>query len=333
MKYLRKNLRTLLTAAFLIIAYHAYFLFLLPDRDYGALWYLDFLLLVCLGLWGIFDILRFHKQEREKEELLNRDSLVWQEYPEKESRRLAEHEQRILSKLLTEQYTQKCDLQDYISKWCHEVKLPLAAGLLMTEKITDVKLRQELKEQLERISQQLNGALLGCKVQSSLFDLQVRFVSLKECVKESVRNNRFFLIRGQFQIELHVGEEKVYTDPEWLIYILDQLISNAVKYAGKEPVLKLFCRQEGDRTWLYVEDNGEGIRQEDIPRIFEKGYTGTNRHNGRYKSTGMGLYMAAQIAGRLDIKIKAESSPGEYTRFILEFRDTGEYLQLKPESL
>lgn len=328
MKYLRKNRRMLLMAAFLIIAYHAYFLLLLPGRDYGALWYLDFLLLVCLLIWGIPDFLKFQRKEREKEELLSRDSPVWQEYPEEECRRLAEHEQHILSKLLTEQYTQKCDLQDYVSKWCHEVKLPLAAGLLMTEKIGDVQLRQELKEQLERISQQLNSALLGCKVQSSLFDLQVRSVSLKECAKTSIHNNQFFLIRGQFQIELSIGEEKVYTDPEWLIYILDQLINNAIKYAKGEPVLKLFSRQEGDRTWLYVEDNGEGIRKEDITRIFEKGYTGINRHNGKYKSTGMGLYMVSRIAERLDIKIKAESSPGEYTRFTLEFQDNRDYFHL-----
>jgi signal transduction histidine kinase len=106
------------------------------------------------------------------------------------------------------------------------------------------------------------------------------------------------------------------------VYILDQLIANAIKYGRKEgrsgdPVLKIWDQGEGETVRLYVEDQGEGIRDSDIRRIFEKGFTGSSCHNGRYRSTGMGLYMADKIAGKLGHRLLVESRYGEYTRFSL----------------
>jgi signal transduction histidine kinase len=117
---------------------------------------------------------------------------------------------------------------------------------------------------------------------------------------------------------------EVYTDPAWLVYILDQFIGNALKYGQKHgeekpgekaPCLSIWTQKGQDSVTLWVEDYGEGIKDSDIRRIFEKGYTGSNYHNGRYKSTGMGLYMAAKIADRLGHKICVESQYGKGSRF------------------
>ena len=145
------------------------------------------------------------------------------------------------------------------------------------------------------------------------------------CIKVSIKNNQFFLIQKKFQIELPDTDVTVYTDEVWLTYILDQMVNNAVKYAKPDTSHSIrFWTQaakeqnQNNGVRLFIEDNGEGIQACDLRRIFEKGYTGSNYHNGRYKSTGMGLYMADQIAKRLTHKLSVESRYGEYTRFCIE---------------
>lgn len=318
MNYLKKRGGQILFCLFLCLSYNLYFLFLLPEVKKEYLIYLDVLLAVSgLLFWGI-DAFRFKKRQSRKKELLQTEMLLYQEYPEMEDFDVAEHDVRILQDQLKEQFDANCDLEDYIAKWCHEAKIPLAAALLMNERIEDDRLRSSMKEQLERMNQQLKSALLGCKIQSRLFDIQIRRIGLLDCVKASLRNNQFFFIKHHFQIELDVEDCFVYTDQNWLVYILDQIISNAIKYAKEQPVLKIWSRHSEEAVRLFLEDHGEGIRESDMRRIFEKGYTGSSHHNGKYKSTGMGLYMAKKIAGKLGHKILAESDWGHYTRFILE---------------
>ncbi|GFI18007.1 sensor histidine kinase GraS [Lachnospiraceae bacterium] len=107
------------------------------------------------------------------------------------------------------------------------------------------------------------------------------------------------------------------------------MINNALKYAEQDPVIHIWAKQEEQETRLFVEDSGEGIKSSDIRRIFEKGFTGSNRHNGKYKSTGMGLYMVSKIIGRLGHEIQAESEYGSYTRFCIIFKNNDYYLTLQ----
>ena len=190
---------------------------------------------------------------------------------------------------------------------------------MIDEKMEDGKLKRDMREPLERMNRQINTMMAGCRLQSPLFDLQIKKISLPECVKASVRNNQFFLIRKKFALDVQVEELSVYTDPAWLVYILDQLINNALKYSGREPGLRIWSERQEKKVMLFVEDNGEGIRDNDLNRVFEKGFTGDNHHNGKYKSTGMGLYMTAKIAQKLEHEIKVESEYGVYTRFTIEF--------------
>lgn len=307
------------------LVYNAYFIWLLPHIELQYLVYLDILVLTGLLAGSVYGFWNFRKRQSRSE--------------------AAEEETALLREELKRQFDMNCDLQDYIAKWCHEVKIPLSAAILMTEKMEDgrdrsaqgqpedgrdrnaqgqaeeVGVKQALQEQLERIRQLLANALLGCKIQSSLFDLQIRPVSLAECVRASLHNNQFFLVQKHFEPDIRVGEEKVYTDKAWLVYILDQLISNAVKYVGDRAVLTI-C---GDASHLVVEDRGVGIREEELRSIFEKGFTGSNYHNGQYKSTGMGLYMAKKIAEKLGHGLTVESVYGEYTRFTITFADNREH--------
>lgn len=293
---------------FICIIYNVYFVFLLPHVKLDYLIYLDILAAAGLLACCLFEFYRFLRQEREERE------------------QDAEGQMERMREELKEQFTLNCDLQDYIARWCHEVKLPLAAALLIVEELENSTQKNNLREQLERINQLLANALLGCKVQSSLFDLQIRSVSLAECVRESIHNNQFFLIQKHFELDIRIGEERVYTDKAWLTYVLDQLVSNAVKYAGEAPRLILESQEIPGRGFrLTVEDRGTGIREEEIRRVFDKGFTGSNYHNGQYKSTGMGLYMAKLITDRLGHGLSVESVYGEYTRFSISFADNREY--------
>lgn len=326
MTYLKKKKKPVIWSLFLCISYNLYFLFLLPQVEVKYLVYLDFLLAVC-GLFYIgADYYKYQEKAAKKQNLLKLAAVIYQEFPDMEDYDIAEHDVSVQKDELKKQFDQNCDLEDYITKWCHEIKIPLAAGLLMVEKIEDSGLRLLLREQLERISQQLKSALLGCKVQSSIFDIQIRQTNLLDCVKTSLHNNQFFLVKNRFAVRVDAEDVFVYTDKNWLVYMLDQLLANTVKYvdSAKNPLLHIWSETSLDDgrkrkvTKLFVEDNGEGIKDSDIRRIFDKGYTGSSYHNGKYKSTGMGLYMTAKIAEKLGHKISVESEWGRYTRFVIE---------------
>lgn len=344
MKYCRKHYKTGLFILLPCIAYNLYFIFLLPDVKPFYLIYLDMLLFFIMALVVSADYIRDRQKENKKQMLLKVDCLIYQEFQDREYADITEHDIKVLEKQVQSEFTVNCELQDYFAMWCHEIKVPLAAALLMAEKIEEQSVREAMQEQLERMNLQLRSALFGAKLQSSLFDLQIREVSLIQCIKKSIHNNQFFLVRKHFTLQIppaDAGERtdskdvganeedirdiRIYTDPSWLVYVLDQLIGNAVKYAGEEPVLKIYAKKTDREMKLYVEDNGEGIKESDIRRIFEKGYTGSNYHNGQYKSTGMGLYMSAVILERLGHHIDVESEYGRGSRFMITFSDNREY--------
>lgn len=322
MSYVKRRWKPVLTWAVVILLFNLYFYLFIQDEGWGYLGYMDILFLVPSFLWGVADYVSFHRREGEKALHMAREELICRGAFPFENRDMAEHDVSILEKQLKQQFDENCELQDYVAKWCHEVKLPLSAALLMTERMTDMELKQSMREQWEKINQQLQSMLLGCKLQSPLLDLQIRPVSLEEMVKASIRNQRFFLIQKRFALEMQVEHLEVFTDPDWLIYVLDQLISNAVKYArseGEAPLLHLWSETQGMETRLYIEDHGEGIREEDMGRIFEKGFTGRNHHNGQHKSTGMGLYMVSRVLKQLGHPIHVESRYKSYTRFCIVF--------------
>lgn len=309
----------------MLLSFNLYFIFLMRTTQVGYLLYLDLLLLVFLAAVEGTAFFCFWTRERRKKRFLQEDGLIGELPDCPDDREVYEHDLLVLEKRLQEKFAENCDLQDYVAKWCHEFKIPLSAALLISEKIKDADIRTNMREQLERMNWQMSMMMQGCRLQSPLFDLQVRQVSLAACIKASIKNNQFFLIQKKFQIELPDTDVTVYTDEVWLTYILDQMVNNAVKYAQPDASHSICFwtetakeQNQNNGVRLFIEDNGEGIQECDLRRIFEKGYTGSNYHNGRYKSTGMGLYMADQIAKRLAHKLSVESRYGEYTRFCIE---------------
>ena len=317
----------LVVLGILFFSFHFYFLFL-TDTDLADLIYLDVLLVLGIGSFLAYDDWCDRRHIQQKERLLEKEELISPLLAPYLDQEVLEHDLTVLRKEIDACYDLDHEKEDEMAKWVHEIKIPLAALGLLCEKVTDLKLRTEIKEQIERINQSLASMLVSLRLTSPVLVVQIKPVSLATCVKTSIKNNQFFLIRNQFEIHLGNLEEVVYTDQQWLIYVLDQLIANAIKYAEDSPYLVFESVRQEKGIALKIIDHGEGIRVEDISRIFEKGYTGMNKHNGMYKSTGMGLYFVHKILTHLGHGIEVTSQIGGPTCFTIHFMDNRDYFNL-----
>ena len=256
------------------------------------------------------------------------DDFIYTELDDLEHKDIMEHDFQVFQVKLNEQVAINQDLQDFFAKWCHEVKIPLSAAMLMNEKIENSLLKLQLKEQLEKMNLYLNLALVSCKVQGAFDDLQIQKLKLKEWVNASIRNNRFFLMNENVNLKIDLHNEYVYSDKTWLVYIIDQLLGNAIKYARENAKIHIYSEQNERSVQLYIKDEGEGIKDYDLPRIFDRGYVGSKHHNGKYKSTGMGLYMVNLMIKKLGHQISVDSQYQQYTCFCITFQNIEKHFNL-----
>ena len=214
------------------------------------------------------------------------------------------------------------DYSRYIETWVHEVKTPIASCKLIIENHSDPVTRS-LEEEVDRIDQYVEQALYYTRSTVVEKDYVIRRCSLDQIVSQVIKNHAKTLISRQFSIERENLDQTVYTDVKWIDFILSQIVTNTVKDRTTEkPVLRFTAKADENQVTLRIEDNGCGISAHDLPRIFDKGFTGDN---GRQvaKSTGMGLYLVKQLCDKMNIGIQAESLPGRGTTFLLTFPLSG----------
>ncbi len=215
------------------------------------------------------------------------------------------------------------DYREYIESWVHEIKAPIADIGLLCEKQKDGIGRRILMEN-RRTENYVDMALFYARSDEVYQDYLIKETTLQDTAEEMLRKNKYYLIENRIQAEV-CCPDTVYTDVKWIAFILNQLILNAVKYRRDSgPRIRISTERESRSVLLTVEDNGLGIPPEELPRIFDKGFTGTNGRI-RGQSTGMGLYLCRKLCGKLGIRIGAESAEGRGTRIMLEF-PVGDYL-------
>ncbi|MBO5162980.1 MAG: sensor histidine kinase [Ruminococcus sp.] len=198
------------------------------------------------------------------------------------------------------------DNTDYFTVWVHQIKTPIAAmQMILQNEETDMC--HELNAELFRIEQYAEMALQYIRLDSSTNDLVIRQYRLDSIIKQAVRRYAPLFIRRKIRLEYEPVSAKVVTDEKWLSFVVEQLLSNAVKYTYSGSVTITYS----DNV-LSVSDTGIGISAEDLPRIFEKGYTGMSGRTEK-KSTGLGLYLCKTVCGKLGHKIYAESEAGKGT--------------------
>ncbi len=208
------------------------------------------------------------------------------------------------------------EMKDYYSLWAHQVKTPLAAMRLMLQNDEKEISSYALQEELFKIEQYIEMVLHYLRLENMSSDLILREYRLKDIVNQAVKKNAVLFINSKLSIDIRDFDCKVITDEKWLLFVIEQLITNAVKYTPAGGIT-ISLEKNNNKRWLVIQDTGIGIKAEDLPRIFEKGFTG---YNGRFdtRSTGIGLYLCKQVLDKLSHKIEVFSEVGKGTKACID---------------
>lgn len=220
----------------------------------------------------------------------------------------------MLAKSETDRQRQRIENADYFTMWIHQIKTPIAAMQLILREQDDARSRELLAE-LFRIDQYAEMALTYARLESPTTDLVLRRCAVEPIVRGVVRQYAGQFVRRHVALRCEIEPVCALTDEKWLAFILGQLLSNAVKYTENGTVTVRVTKE----LVLSVSDTGIGIAPEDLPRIFEKGFTGYNGRAGR-KSTGLGMYLSRCAAEKLGHRISVQSAPGQGTTVSVDLR-------------
>lgn len=219
---------------------------------------------------------------------------------------------------------QRQEYKEYIEGWIHEVKTPLSVLELMCSGKRELD-SGRIRLLMERLDRDVETALYYARADQVSQDYRIREISLQETVNSAVKRQKQLLIHNRMCVEVSCGEETVFCDEKWIEFMLGQIFSNAVKYKRNGTgTIRIFVCHKKEAVDLVVEDDGIGIKSQEIRRIFEKGFTGTNGRQ-REHATGIGLYLCRRLSEKLGLAIRAESEEGAWTRIILTF-PKGTYL-------
>lgn len=220
------------------------------------------------------------------------------------------------------------DYKEYIELWIHEIKIQIATSKMVIENNKNA-ITKSIDEELDKVENYIEQALFYARSNTVEKDYYIRKVVLKEIVNESIKKNKSSLIQEKISIDIHDLEIEVNTDNKWIVFILNQIIQNSIKYRKKEnSVIEIYANQGKENVILYIKDNGIGIKQGEITRVFEKGFTGTNGRLSNKKSTGIGLYLCKKLCNKLGIGIELNSVQNEGTEVKLVFPKDS-YIELK----
>ena len=209
------------------------------------------------------------------------------------------------------------EYREYVEGWVHEIKTPITAARLICQKL-DGDTRRRLICELDQVQAHVERALFYARAESPERDCVIRQTQLSQLVAQAVGEHRALLIQSGVRVETDGLDRSVYTDGKWAAFILGQLLQNAARYRGPEPVVTISARPLGRQVQLTVADNGLGIPAQELPRVFDRGFTGSNGR-ARGGSTGIGLYLCKKLAVFLELGLEITSEEGRGTTVTLTF--------------
>ncbi|KAJ51262.1 hypothetical protein BD780_001239 [Clostridium tetanomorphum] len=227
-------------------------------------------------------------------------------------------------------HEEKRNNSEFITSWVHEIKTPISVARLVIENSLGKpkeEILNSIEEEIDKIDNYVEQALYYSKIDDFSKDYFISDHNLEKIVKTHITKHAKLFINKKIKIEINNIDFTVSTDIKWLGFIIDQILSNSLKYTGENGTIKISGEKLSKEKILIIEDNVIGIKSEDIDRVFHRGFTG---HNGRelYKSTGMGLYLAKELAKKLGHHISIESSYGEYTKVKIHFPKLTDYFNI-----
>ena len=211
---------------------------------------------------------------------------------------------------------------EFMTAWVHEIKTPITTSKLLieSEEMEENGFIMSIKEEMDKIEDYVEKVLYYSRSDNFSRDYIISEVSISNIVKESIKKHSLIFIRKHIDLINNI-DKKLYvnTDKKWLIFIIDQLISNSLKYTKNKDIIKFSTDENNKEVLLIVEDNGSGIKKEDMERLFTKAFTGDNGRNINMKATGLGLYLSQKIAKKLGHYITLESEYGKGTSVCVHF--------------
>ena len=314
--YIKKNLEIyLLLIVFIFIFVLIFYLYNLP---FEALFYSGSLCFLAALITSIIDFNNYRKSYIDLKYLETNILNSMEDLPKSLDIRV-EYYQKIIERLHNEVERLKIednkkmeDLADYYSMWIHQIKTPIAAmNFLLDNEETDVKV---FKQELFKIERYVEMVLTYIRLGSETSDYVITSIDLDEVVRENIKKYATLFINKKIKLNYVSHETYVISDKKWFGFAFEQLLSNAIKYTkiGGEISINI------SENELIIEDNGIGIYEEDLPRIFEQSFTGLN---GRYekKSSGLGLYLCKKTLDKLQHKIEITSEVNKGTKVKVSF--------------
>lgn len=314
--YIKQNIKVI----FLFIVFALVFgiVFSLYDLEIEAIYY-SVMLCSFIGLIYIcINFINYYKKHIQLYKLQNEISISLENLPSPKTLMEEDYTNLILN--LNKEYKNyisksdiaKSDMIDYYTMWVHQIKTPISAMKLLIQ-TSESEISSDLSSELFKIEQYVEMVLSYIRLGSNENDFVIKEYDLDNIVRQAIRKYAPLFIRKKINLDFQPTNYKVLTDEKWLVFVIEQLLSNAIKYTNKG---KISIYPLEDKK-LVIEDTGIGISQEDIPRIFDKGFTGYNGRTDK-KATGLGLYLCKNILDKLSHKISIESEVGVKTKVILD---------------
>ena len=210
------------------------------------------------------------------------------------------------------------DFKEFVEVWIHEVKIPISSLVLKCHNNKE-KYDKSFLSQIRRLDNNIDEILYYVRSEDTEKDFIITEIDLKEVVRNISLKNKDDLLENNIEFEVDLKAINVNSDKKWLEFIINQIINNSIKYKKEsESIIKIESSENKDKVILEIYDNGIGIPEKDLKRVFDKSFTGTNGRD-KVKSTGMGLYIIKKLCNKLGHNISIESKENEYTKVILEF--------------
>ena len=231
---------------------------------------------------------------------------------------LEETGKSMLENVNSYKYAQE-DYKEYIELWIHEIKTPISASKLIIENNKN-EVTKNIEEELDKIENYTEQALYYARSNTVEKDYIITKTNLKDIVNMSIIKNKTIILNNKFELNIHDLEKQVYTDSKWVVFILNQIIQNSIKYSRKEnKTIEIYAEEQKEKVTLYIKDNGLGIKNSELSRVFEKGFTGENGRLIGKKSTGIGLYLCKKLCDKLQLAIDIKSEQNIGTEVMIVF--------------
>ena len=281
------------------------------------------LLVVTLGfLFSLYDFNNYYNKHKILVSVLNEVEFSMDKLSKSNSLIYKDYE-NIIKALYKNKTNLKTDLDfkyenivNYYTMWVHQIKTPISAFSMIVQSMDASPENTMMKQELFKINEYVDMVLYYIRLDTLNYDLKLQEYELKDIIQSAIKKYSATFIYKKIALKLEEINCKIITDKKWTTFIIEQIVSNSLKYTTQGSI-SIYLDKDRDNT-LVIEDTGIGIEKEDIPQIFEKGFTGYNGRSDK-KSTGIGLYLCKEIATRLSHKLYSTSKVGVGTKVYIDF--------------